>query len=126
MCCELRTLLAGLTLFFSLIGASGCRCCSWADTAYRKVDQINETKWCLDHKYKPCLDISRAGMPDWCECSWNQKLCSCRCNGGPCRPCPPAYPIEYTMKYYADMQEKEAAEAMPIPESSHKNEPVEE
>ena len=58
-----RIAITGLILASSL---TGCRCCSLLNPYANVVDDVSDTHVYFDNWYKPRLDISRAGKPDWC------------------------------------------------------------
>ncbi len=94
-----------LTAFMLL---PGCRCCPSSNCYYNVVDDISDKQLTLDRFYRPTLDISRAGMPDWCQSRLNCKLCGCRCNGTCCRTGQPLYPAEYRLRYEAHLAQEAA------------------
>lgn len=59
-------------LLVSAVGA-GCRTCSLLNPYANAVDDIKDSQVYFDNWYRPRLDISRAGKPDWCG-SINSKI----------------------------------------------------
>ena len=101
------TLLAFAMLSIS-VSLSGCRCCQWSNCYYDKIDDISDHEPCMDRFYDARFDISRAGMPDWCQGKLNRKICPCRCNGISCRHKPIMYPSTYRAKYQKHLADEAA------------------
>ncbi len=99
-------LLSGLWIVASSL--AGCRCCPASNCYYDAIDDISDHKAQLDRFYHPTLDISRAGMPDWCASRLNRKICPCRCNGMSCQPKPILYPSTYRQRYQQFLNEQAA------------------
>ncbi len=102
-------------LLLTLCLSSGCFCSPARWCYHDTIDDISDHKVCLDHLYRPGLDISRAGMPDWCQSRFNRRHAPCRCCDGYCRPPLAAYPAEYTLKYRAAQAEKAQQKSTPQP-----------
>lgn len=86
-----------LAILFLLL--SGCRCCRLSNCFYNHLDDCSDFKAELECLYPPELDISRAGMCDWCASSANRAICPCRCNGTSCCVKPVFYPSKFTTAY---------------------------
>lgn len=112
-----------LLLFCLLgLGSAGCRCSPLAERCYDKVDCISDHKACLDRLYCPRLDVSRAGMPDWCSGRAHSK-CR-RCQGRCCCQGQAWYPTEHTMAYRASLAEAEAKKNSKAEKSGWEKTPV--
>lgn len=105
-----RWIAVAVVVMFAVI-ASGCRCCRLSNPVYNCVDDCTDYKAELDRLYCAKLDISRAGMPDWCASRVNRAVCKCRCDGTSCCVCPVYYPTEYTTEYRLQQAEEAAAKA---------------
>lgn len=69
-----------------LVLTAGCQCCPLTDHYASAVDCIADHEHGLDVLYTPCLDLTRIGRPDWCQCRVNRWICPCRCER--CKPLP--------------------------------------
>jgi len=69
--------------FFVLITvlSSGCRCGYLNDASGDFIDTITEPRLSLDRWYRPELDLTRIGKPDWCRSPFNRLLCRDKCSG---------------------------------------------
>jgi hypothetical protein len=71
---------AGFGLLLAVL-SSGCRC-GWLDNASGDlIDTLTERRLTWDCLYKPELDLSRIGKPDWCRSPLNRLLCRDKCCG---------------------------------------------
>jgi hypothetical protein len=71
-----------LSVLAALTCVSGCRCFPGFPHYADLMDDVGDDEWAFDQWYKPRLDISRAGKPDWCG-PVNRRLAPCRCCNQP-------------------------------------------
>lgn len=76
----------GIAALMLAVGLSGCQCCCLFERYADEIDRIATDECCLDAFYCPCLDLTRIGRPDWCQCGFNRLLCPCAC--ARCKPLP--------------------------------------
>ncbi len=74
----LRSFLALLCVASSL-ALSGCQCCSKTEAYNDVIDDVNDHTFCMDNFYNPAWDLTRIGMPDWCQSDFNRKWCALGC-----------------------------------------------
>ena len=78
---------AGLGLLFVVL-SSGCRCGGLDNASGDLIDTLTERRLSLEFLYKPGLDLSRIGKPDWCRSPLTRLLCRDKCRnscGNSCR-----------------------------------------
>lgn len=71
---------AGIGILFTVL-SSGCRCGCLENTSGNLIDTLTERKISLDCLYRPELDLTRIGKPDWCRSPLNRLLCRDKCSG---------------------------------------------
>jgi len=69
----------GLAALLAAGGFSGCQCSCLFDHYADEIDYIATDEGHFDVLYCPCLDLTRIGRPDWCQCGFNRVLCPCAC-----------------------------------------------
>jgi len=98
----------GMRLWLAVLGTAGtlsqfgCICCPGFRTYANVIDEISSKQGCLDNVYKPRLDISRMGQPDWCG-PINRHFAECQCEQwgfswnkyNDCYRYPPSYGYSY-------------------------------
>ena len=99
--------LCSISLLFAF---SGCRCCGVSSHYNDTIDDVGDYKANWEDGYCPKLDISRAGMCDWCSGSLNRSVCPCRCNRSACCRSNVYYPSEHTLAYQASLAAKQSEE----------------
>ena len=71
---------SGFCLLFAVLSA-GCRCGCLESASGDFIDSLSERRLSLEFVYKPGLDLTRIGKPDWCRSSLNQLFCRDTCCG---------------------------------------------
>ena len=71
---------AGFGLLFAVL-STGCRCGSLDNASGDLIDILTERRLSLEFLYKPELDLTRIGKPDWCRSPLNRLLCRDQCCG---------------------------------------------
>ena len=82
---------AGLGLLFAVL-STGCRCGCLENASGDLIDTLTERRLTLEFLYKPGLDLTRIGKPDWCRSPLNRLLrrekccgtCGSSCQSGCC------------------------------------------
>ena len=69
---------AGFGLLFIVL-SSGCRCGGLENASGDLIDTLSERRLSLEFLYKPGLDLSRIGKPDWCRSPLTRLLCRDKC-----------------------------------------------
>jgi hypothetical protein len=71
---------AGLGLLFAVLSV-GCRSGGLENSSGDLIDTLTERRLSLDFLYKPGLDLTRIGKPDWCRSPLNRLLRRDKCCG---------------------------------------------
>ena len=71
---------AGFGLMFAVL-STGCRCGGLENASGDLIDTLTERRLSLEFLYKPGLDLTRIGKPDWCRSPLNRLLCRDKCCG---------------------------------------------
>ena len=98
-------LLKCISLMGLLVIISGCQCTPMTARYGDVIDDISDSKLELERFYKPGLDVSRIGMPDWRGFGWNHKLHKCKCQICRSSSHPVEYDAYYTLRYHAKQAE---------------------
>jgi hypothetical protein len=69
---------------------SGCQCHPRIDVYEDAIDDISDNSLKFDGLYRPGLDLTRCGKPDWCSSPINRlfyKGCCANCQEAACPSC---------------------------------------
>lgn len=113
----------GLTVF--VFATSGCQCSGLTERYADVIDDVADSSPRFDCLYTPCLDLTRIGKPDWCQCRFSGLLCRRGCRDGSwgsgCPNCGRYYPASWTTSPGIStpqiLPDDEARPVMPTPEA---------
>jgi hypothetical protein len=83
-------MLSALGMALVVVCNSGCQCHPQIDVYEDVIDDMADNSPKFDSLYRPGLDLTRCGKPDWCGSRINRFFfpdCCASCEGAACSTC---------------------------------------
>lgn len=111
----MRAAFVCIVLIQLIIVSSGCQCFKSSNLYYNLIDDVSDSEVYVDRFYRPTLDLTRIGKPDWCQSRFNRWWCKC------CKEYGPVYVSDQQGTDYSHQQDQSNdvyEDLIPLPEPS--------